>query len=338
LRGVQMVMLASGLPRRRDAEAVGICAYLTKPARRSFLYDALVTAASAAGSGEGGPGAEPSTTPAQPAPLHGAPILVVEDNPVNQAVAEGMLARRGHPVDIAQNGREAVEAVSQGRYAAVLMDCQMPEMDGYQATAEIRRREGEGPRIPIIAMTAHSMQGDRERCLAAGMDDHLPKPLRGDALDSALSRWLPAPSPGADPSDSAAPAGSAEDDLIDVEVIERLRSELGGLGRATALDAVVREFLEGMPDRVAAIAGAVERGEDDDVSQEAHALRGASSNFGAKRLANICSDLEQRGGEGDLEHARTLLPDLEQAAALTRAALERWLEKPEALEPAEPRR
>ncbi|MEJ7785597.1 MAG: response regulator, partial [Solirubrobacteraceae bacterium] len=250
LSGVAMVMLASGLARRRDAEAVGIREYLTKPARRSLLYNALVSAAAARGPAEE-PSAEPEPTPADPPAPDAAPILVVEDNAINQAVAEGMLTRRGHPVDIAQNGREAVEAVSGGRYGAVLMDCQMPEMDGYEATAEIRRREGEGARIPIIAMTAHSMEGDRERCLAAGMDDYLPKPLRGDALDAALGRWLP-PDVGEGIPDATVEARVNGNGSMDFEMLDRLEAELGGLGRPNALDPVLRQFLESVPDRVAA--------------------------------------------------------------------------------------
>ncbi len=327
LRAVRMVMLASGLASRRDAEAVGIAVYLTKPARRSLLYNAVVTAAAAPELGD-----EASAQPAPaPAPLRAA-ILVVEDNPVNQAVAEGMLTRRGHPVDIARNGREALEALACGTYGAVLMDCQMPEMDGYEATAEIRRREANGRRIPIIAMTAHSMKGDRERCLAAGMDDHLPKPVRGEALDAALARWVAPPNGDTLAKRGASPQANGNGP-IDLETLERLQAEFGGLGRADALDSVLRQFLETTPGRVAAIIDAVDRGSDEDVNQEAHALRGASSNFGATQLAGVCSALERSGCDGDLEQARALIPNLEEAATSTRAALHQWIAAPGSPQP-----
>ena len=307
LSSVRLIMLASAIARRRDAEAAGIGAYLTKPARQSLLYNAVVNAAAE--------GERPSVAP-QPArdavgsdmPA-GAPILVVEDNAINQAVAEGLLTRRGHRVDVAHNGREGVDAVFAADYAAVFMDCQMPEMDGYEATAEIRRREGAGPHVPIIAMTAHSLKGDRERCLAAGMDDYLPKPLQGDALDAALARWLPS-------------ANGGRDGAIDLETLDRLHSELDGFDRPKALESILRQFLETMPRGVAATKAAVDRGDPDGVRQEAHHLKGASATFGAARLAKVCEQLEHAGRAGDLQRARSAIDELEAAAAATETALE----------------
>jgi PAS domain S-box-containing protein len=131
-----------------------------------------------------------------PAPEHGSalPVLVVEDNPVNQVVAERMVQKCGFPVHLVENGREAADLLRERSYAAVLMDCQMPVLDGYAATAEIRQRErGSTKHVPIIAMTAHSLRGDREKCLAAGMDDYLAKPVKSTALKEMLDRWVPAP-------------------------------------------------------------------------------------------------------------------------------------------------
>jgi CheY-like chemotaxis protein len=135
-----------------------------------------------------------------------AAVLVAEDNPINQLLAVRMLEKLGYNADVAGDGREALAALAQTTYAAVLMDCQMPELDGYDATREIRRRERDSDQhLPIIAMTAHSMPGDREKCLAAGMDDYISKPIRASALRETLERNLPAAT--GTPASETAPAG-----------------------------------------------------------------------------------------------------------------------------------
>jgi signal transduction histidine kinase/CheY-like chemotaxis protein len=178
----------------------GFSAYLTKPARESELLEALTTVWGnhrralpaqfvTRHSLAEGRATNLSGEPAQP--IFRARVLVVEDNAVNQLVAARLLEKLGCRVDVAANGREAVEMVGLLPYDAIFMDCQMPEMDGFEATQEIRRREGSGPRRPIIAMTANALQGDRERCLDAGMDDYMTKPMRSADLTAALRRHLP---------------------------------------------------------------------------------------------------------------------------------------------------
>jgi CheY-like chemotaxis protein len=124
------------------------------------------------------------------APLEPPRVLLVEDNAVNQKLARRLLEKSGMVVETALNGREAVDCWSASDYQIVFMDCQMPEMDGFEATAEIRRREGAGRRTPIVAITAYAMDGDRERCLLAGMDDYIPKPIRPGVLEQALQTWF----------------------------------------------------------------------------------------------------------------------------------------------------
>ena len=182
------LFLLSSVPVDAEAAAdAGVVARLFKPASSSQLYDALVKVAAPSLGESAAP--EAAQWPGQ-GPM--GRLLVVEDNAINQAVAKGLAARIGFNCDVAGNGLEALAAISRRRYDAILMDCQMPEMDGFEATAEIRRREAGGPHMPIIAMTAGALVEDRERCLDAGMDDYLAKPVKGGELERVLKRWLPA--------------------------------------------------------------------------------------------------------------------------------------------------
>ncbi|MGH9264501.1 MAG: response regulator [Acidimicrobiales bacterium] len=192
LAGLPVILLSSGrkLP-AADLPSSGVRASLMKPVRQSELYDALVGILTPPE-----PRVDPTAVAAAPASSWRGDVLVVEDNVINQTVACGLLARLGYRTDVAVNGREAVEAVARHPYAAVLMDCQMPEMDGYEATHEIRRRECDDRHVPIIAMTASAMDADRDRCIAAGMDDYIAKPVRSEEIESVLERWAGAPTSG----------------------------------------------------------------------------------------------------------------------------------------------
>ena len=189
IAGVSLVMLASYADRTRKAEAraAGIRHVLTKPVRRAQLLDTLLAALSPEPVETRKPAPAPRAAPT--APVH-ARILVAEDNPVNQQLARAMLLRLGYQTDVAGNGEEAVEAVMNLPYDLVLMDCQMPVMDGFEATRVIRDREGTVRHTTIVAVTANAMEGDRERCLTAGMDDYLAKPFRAGDLRRVLERWI----------------------------------------------------------------------------------------------------------------------------------------------------
>jgi len=204
LKQTILLMIAS-IGKRGDAKRmqdVGFAAYLVKPVHSSVLLDALATAWSASLKGlpillitrhslaEARSGKK--TADVQGAPALRANVLVAEDNPVNQKLAVRMLEKFDMSVDIAATGREVLGKLEKGAYDLVFMDCQMPEMDGYEATACIRRAEQEsGRHLPIIAMTANAMQGDREKCLAAGMDDYIAKPIRREAITEMLQKWAP---------------------------------------------------------------------------------------------------------------------------------------------------
>ena len=186
LRSVRLILLSSLIVDSEEAAGAGFAVRLTKPARLSQLYDAILRALAPPQVA-----AARSSRPAPTSPTRGR-LLIVEDNAINQAVAKGIAAKLGFDSDVAGNGLEALEALARRQYDAVLMDCQMPEMDGYEATAEIRRAPAPTNCVPIIAMTAGALVEDRDRCLAAGMDDYLPKPIKAGNLDAVLRRMLPA--------------------------------------------------------------------------------------------------------------------------------------------------
>ena len=331
------LLLLTSIGQRGDGEyarKAGIEAYLTKPVRQSELYDAIATVMGT-----------PERTRAERAPLvtrhtlremntvARAHLLLAEDNPVNQKVAARMLERLGYRVDVAQNGLEALEALSRNRYAAVLMDVQMPEMDGYEATAEIRRREaarawgGEHHSTPIIAMTANAMQGDREKALAAGMDDYLPKPVRQESLEEVLDRWVSREDAAA----VSAAAGDGRRDLtasagngqaLDPAVLAGLRE----LGDAELLAELAGMFFDDAASRLEDLRQAVAEGDAGAVERVAHTLKGSSGNIGAARMAAICAELQGVGSSGDLARAGELLGRLEEEFGRVRPALEAEVE------------
>jgi two-component system, sensor histidine kinase and response regulator len=185
------LLSSSGRVTSEVSEAAGLSGTLTKPVRQSELFNCLIDGLRPDDAAEPEPPPAPTVTP----PTNGnrGTVLLVEDNTMNQLVASRIVGKLGYRVEIAENGREAITALAEQPFDAVLMDCQMPEMDGYEATREIRQREAEtGAHLPVIAMTAAAMDGDREACLAAGMDDYITKPIRSEDIDQALDRWLAA--------------------------------------------------------------------------------------------------------------------------------------------------
>jgi CheY-like chemotaxis protein/HPt (histidine-containing phosphotransfer) domain-containing protein len=248
-------------------------ARISNPIRRSQLYNTLCRTVVPEWLRAQPQAADPEETKLN-LPLS---ILLAEDNEVNREVAIGMANKLGCAVEVARNGREAVAALDYGRHALILMDVQMPEMDGITATAAIRGREqGTGRHIPIIAMTAHAMQGDRERCLAAGMDDYISKPIRIGPLREAILAWGVKDEPPPEPE-----FRSFSVKLLGVSCMNdpKLTCE------------VLRLMLKGVPVRLERLETAVGAGDRARVSAEAHGLKGAFVTVGARDLAVACQDL-----------------------------------------------
>jgi signal transduction histidine kinase/DNA-binding response OmpR family regulator/HPt (histidine-containing phosphotransfer) domain-containing protein len=313
----RLVMLTSaGLRDDRDrARALGIEAFLTKPVRQSALLDCLVTVMELNGGGE-----EPMITEASLglSGVSGARLLVVEDNPVNQQVASRMLANMGHHVDLATNGAEAVEAVRTRRYDAVLMDCQMPVMDGYDATRAIRALDSTAARVPIIAMTASAMIGDAERCLDAGMDDYLPKPVHRSELTRILSRWLAPPTPTRLTDRST----DQHTDLKDPPVLDpTVLASLHEVMDADAINSFIAMFTQNTTHGISHLREACAAGNTETVRATSHGLRGSSGTVGAIRLTDLLQELETLAGNNHLQGVDPLLDRIDAEFANVQQAL-----------------
>ena len=273
--------------------------FLTKPVRRAARLEALAGVLA-----DDEPARETRRDEPHPVAARGR-VLVAEDNPVNQLVIETLLRRRGFDVDVVSDGLEAVERLDPERHDAVFMDCQMPNLDGYQATAQIRSGEPAGRHTPIVAMTAHAFEGDRERCLRAGMDDYLSKPLRVEDLEAVLERWLARP----------ASAGEAER-LVDGE---RARSVLGVSPQLA--ERLLEVFARTTPPLLDELRAAVEGGEAETARKLAHKLRSSTETVGAQRLTELARQVELGEGAEAAVAAldrvyRSTLGELEQLAGI----------------------
>ncbi len=236
-------------------------------------------------------------------------VLVVEDQPLNREVANGILASLGLSVDTANHGGQALEMLRTRHFDAVLMDCEMPVMDGFSATAEIRRAESAGSRIPIIALTADATAAGREACLEAGMDDYLAKPFRREALHATLARWLgrdAAAGPAAPAGKSAGmQAAPANEPILDTATLEALRA-LPRNGARDMLCHIGEMYLNDSRGLVASIEKSLSAANSADLARAAHAWRSYNGNVGAHGLAHLCRELEDAARQGDFAAAREI--------------------------------
>ena len=300
LKDLPILILSSACGGREALRASGVDGVLTKPVGDTRLREEIERILASS------PRPQPQIDARGPAgaALPHRRILLAEDNEVSQLVATRVLERCGYQVDVAETGREAVEMSRSAVYDAILMDCELPELDGLAAAREIRGIEGATRRTPIVALTAHTMRGDRERCLAAGMDDHVSKPLRREILDDVLRRLIATPPP----------AGWAG---LDSQVLDELGPD--------AAAAVVPVFIESAGERLVALDRALEDGDDARVRRIAHGLKGAAASVGAVELAERCEPLHGLGAiatADDAGRAQELLAELQECFARTASALE----------------
>jgi CheY-like chemotaxis protein len=249
--------------------------------------------------------------------IQGRVVLVAEDNAVNRLVARGVLEGLGYVVDFANDGLEAVSAVAVApdRYVAIIMDCAMPRLDGYEATRRIRQLETAQSRVPIVALTASILPGERERCLAAGMDDFLVKPVDFELLETILAQWVD----GVLPDEVTAPVDASG--VLDLGRIQMLKDLQTGTGRSFFADCV-ESFLARLPIDLGAIDLAVHDADHQALARAAHALKGSAQNLGAAEVGRVCQALEAAGEQENSPEATRLSAELHQQVGRTQQALQ----------------
>ena len=297
LAATRIIMISSLASSRIEPpmlRVVGIDECLTRPVKQSQLFDAI--AGSLGGQLRG---AAPAERVAPEKLRTDVRVLVAEDNPVNQKVAVRQLERLGVAADAVANGIEAIEAVSRTEYGLVLMDVQMPEMDGFTAARELR---GRGATVPIVALTANAMSGDRERCVEAGMDDYLSKPILEEELVRVLRRFLP--------------SSSSTDSPLNAGTLARLREVSPGF-----VVEIAKIYLDDAPARLDAIRDAVARADAHALATAAHAFKSGSGNLGATAVHDLCAELEAMGKEGRLEGVQEKVAQLEREYGRVEGAL-----------------
>ena len=308
---VMLTSVSSSARQLRETHGdVGWAAFLTKPVKPSQLYDTLLGVFTAPAPGAHLPaaraGAEPQGGP--PAPLR---ILLAEDNAINQRVALLILSRLGYRADVAANGAEAVDAVKRQPYDVIFMDVHMPDMDGYEATRKIRALEGPSGHTVIIAMTANALQGDREKCLAAGMDDYVAKPVRRADIAAALGRR---------PACVPATRDAGSEGLVDESTLSEL-GELGGDEDPDLVGRLLRIFAAESPRRMERIRSCLSSGDLNAARETAHQLKGSCRQLGCTAMADLCRTLEASAEAGDGQAAAATLGELERAFCATKDLL-----------------
>jgi CheY-like chemotaxis protein/HPt (histidine-containing phosphotransfer) domain-containing protein len=310
LKNTQLVIMTS-MGQRGDArrfEDIGFAAYLTKPVKQSKLYDCL---ASIAGLREHTENEQSSAIMTRHSLAEDKKcrvrILLAEDDIINQKVAISTLKKLGYRADAVANGKEAVKALEIFPYDIVLMDCQMPKMDGYEATGEIRRRESKvlNHEVPVIAMTANAMKGAREKCLNAGMDDYLSKPIYPNELSNMLEKWMGKKETFQQEETIITNKEPVQNIFDKTELMDRL------MGDEALANEILGDFLEDVPRNVIALKDALDNGDARSVQLRAHTIKGQSANVGGEALRKTAFEIEKAGEAGDLETVKRQMTELE---------------------------
>jgi CheY-like chemotaxis protein len=306
-----LIMLTSGIRPQdeREFQRLGIGAQLLKPAKQSEIYNAVVNALAAEHSASPLPG-QSGNHPARVGASPSWQILLAEDNKVNQKLAIGLLEKLGHQVTVAQNGLEALECLADKEFDLVLMDVQMPEMDGFHATEELRRREAKsGFHVPVVAMTAHAMKGDRDNCLVAGMDDYLCKPIRArdlsEMLESLAGRFPRLTrirsAPNGETPRSQLPGTDTAYHQVDWEKARR-----NSAGDAELLQELLQTLMVEIPKLVGRMEAALAIGDRAKICATAHSLKGSLGFLATKTAHASCEAIELTSphwNESELERA-----------------------------------
>ena len=330
LSGTRLILLSSIGIRGdgRKARETGISGYLTKPVRQSVLFDCIAAVAGTQDPGEEGKMVTRYTVPGDRKKIEGR-ILLVEDNSVNQQVTLGMLKAIGCHADSAWNGKEALDAIARERYDLVLMDCQMPVLDGYEATRILRDREresGGGAPLTVVALTANALPGDSDRCLAAGMDDYLSKPFTIQKLQDTLAKWVkrdgkPEPAGDVGPPAEMSAAAQERTSPINPAVLDGIRA-LDADGAQGLLGKVLSLYLSDSPILVEGILSAARKGDGEPLRRAAHTLKSSSANVGAINLSELCRKIEEMARSGEIPAAgNPLLERLEEEYRSVRETL-----------------
>ncbi|MGO9016232.1 MAG: response regulator [Dissulfurispiraceae bacterium] len=330
IKDTALVLMTSMGGQRGDAkrmQEIGFAAYLIKPVKQADLFDTLSAVLAMPGFYQS---TQPVITRHKLREMRGGSvrILVAEDNVTNQEVAMGVLKKMGLRVDVVANGAEAVRALEVLPYDLVLMDCQMPEMDGYEAARQIRNPQSGvlDHQIPIIAMTANALKGDREKCLDAGMNDYVAKPVYPQALAKALEKWLPRRACGVTEQDICEPGHAATRPAEETAppVFDKARMMTIVMGDEDFACIVVKAFLSDIPLQIKALRGYLEAGDDiQAVERQAHSIKSAAANVGGEALRAVAYEMEKAGKTGRLEAVTARLPELEMQFDRLRTALEK---------------
>jgi len=322
---LRLVMLTHRQVDMQNARDAGIDACLAKPVRQTVLYECLVNVMACQPQEAVAPRDVREPVNTAPAGIRGN-ILLVEDNLINQQVALGILQIQGYSVTVVNNGREALDAHAQGAFDLILMDCHMPEMDGFEATREIRGRERSsiGKRVPIIALTANAMAQDREECLNTGMDDHLSKPFSMQTMQDMLDRWMP--QAASTRSEAAAELAARGPAKAAAALDRRVLDQLSTLLKPERLARAINFYLVESPKLIQKLKQAAAANDAPEIVRSAHSLKSSSANLGASVLSRYCEDIEASARRADAEEACKLFAKIETEYGCVQTALTAELE------------